>query len=91
MSSEGPEEESLEFNVKFCPIEQTLTNPFIDHFTGYTTRSEDDGSVKGGLVRSDPGGFVLSAEYALHAEKLYRFQPREGDIWITTFPKCGNT
>ena len=90
MSSAGTEDESLEFNVKFHPIEQTLSAPFTDHFTGYTTRSEDDGSLEGGLVRSDPGGFVLSAEYALHAEKLYRFQPRESDIWIATFPKCGN-
>ncbi len=91
MSSPGAEEreQSLKFDVIFHPIEQTLIAPFTDHFAAYTTRSEDDGSLKGGLVRSDPGGFVLMEEYARHAEKLYRFKPRESDVWIATFPKCG--
>jgi len=57
----------------------------VYHFVGYTNPS-----FKGGLVRTDPGGMVLYPAIVDHAENLYRFRPRENDVWILTFPKCGN-
>lgn len=67
-------------NVTFKVIEKSLTDKFQAHFPNYTE----------GLVRGEPGGFVLTPEYARHAEKLRNFKPREDDVWIVTFPKCGN-
>ncbi len=87
MPSPSTEEEEIQpkFNVKFHSIEETRTSPFTDHFLGYTNPS-----FKGGLVRTDPGGMVLYPAIVDHAENLYRFRPRENDVWILTFPKCGN-
>jgi len=90
MSSAGQEEDSPRFNVKFQTIKESLTSPFVDDFLGRVNPSDKDGFYEEGLVRSDPGGFVLTAEYARQAEKLYRFQPRKSDVWLTTFPKSGN-
>lgn len=69
----------LELNVKFNVIPKTRLKEFIQQFNGYTT----------GLVRSDPGNFVMTPLYGKHAERLYRMQPRSDDIWLLTFPKCG--
>ena len=66
-------------HVKFEVMPKTLANPFREHFTYYTE----------GLVRGVPGGFVLTPEYAKHAEQLRNFQPRSDDVWIVTYPKCG--
>ncbi len=66
-------------NVKFEVIPKTLTSPFTEHFPNYTE----------GLAKGSPGGFVLSPEYARHAEECLQFQPRSDDVWIVTFPKCG--
>ncbi len=93
MSSSGTDEQAPEFRVTFKSIEQSLTIPFVHHFPLWATRLENDEdgttTFQGGLVRSDPGNLVLNGEYACDAEKVYRFQPRESDVWITSFPKCG--
>lgn len=67
-------------NVEFSVIEKSLTKLFQEHFPSYTE----------GLVRGDPGGFVLSPQYARNAEQLRNFEPRSDDVWVVTFPKCGN-
>ncbi|KAK4026522.1 hypothetical protein OUZ56_015517 [Daphnia magna] len=54
---------------------------FNQLFAGYKT----------GLVKSEPGKFVMTTLYAKHAEILYRMEPRADDIWLLTFPKCGTT
>jgi len=81
--------EYLKFDVKFETIKESLTSPFVDDFLGRVNLSDDDGFYREGLVRSGPGGFVLTAEYARQAETLYRFKPRKSDVWLTTFPKSG--
>ena len=65
--------------VKFDIIEETLQSPFRDIFIGY----------KNGLVHGQPGGCVMSFEYAEHAEKIFKFKPRADDVWVITFPKSG--
>ncbi|KAI9555126.1 hypothetical protein GHT06_017641 [Daphnia sinensis] len=69
-----------EWNVEFRKVEKSLNGDFKEHFPKVD-----------GFVRSDPGGFVMMEEYARHAEKVYRFQPRNDDVWVVTFPKCGTT
>lgn len=32
----------------------------------------------------------MSAAYGENAEKVYQFAPRADDVWLVTFPKCGN-
>ncbi len=66
--------------VKFNVITESKLGPFSDHFPHYG----------GGVVRSDPGGFVLSQEFGRHAHEFFYFQPKKEDVWILTFPKCGN-
>jgi estrone sulfotransferase len=70
-------EESWKFEYHTIP--KTLTESFKELFTGYDE----------GLVRMEPGGFVTSPTYAKHAEKIYRMKPRSEDVWLLTFPKCG--
>lgn len=81
MSSQKGEIVASVSDIKFKLITKTLTNPYREHFPFYTD----------GLVRGEPGGFVLTPEYARSAEKLRNFQLRSDDVWIVTFPKCGNT
>ena len=82
MSSEDNKETALGSAgvVKFEVMPKTLANPFREHFTYYTE----------GLARGEPFGFVLTPEYAKHAEQLRNFQVRSDDVWIVTYPKCGN-
>lgn len=67
-------------NISFTAMPQTQTETFKKLFPGYHE----------GLVRSDPGGFVMSPLYAKNAEKIYHMKPRPDDVWLITFPKCGN-
>jgi estrone sulfotransferase len=71
--------QQLQLKVKFNAIPKTRLKKFNQHFNGY----------KNGLVRSEPGKFVMTPLYGSHAEKLYRMKPRSDDIWLLTFPKCG--
>ena len=68
-----------EFNFKFANIPETLGPQFKQIFTGH----------KNGLIKTDPGGLVIVPRYAVHAEKIYRIQPRKEDVWQITFPKTG--
>ena len=65
--------------VNYNIFEKTLCKEFKEHFIWYAD----------GLVKGDPGGFVLTTEYARNADKVSNFQPREDDVWLVTFPKCG--
>lgn len=69
-----------EWNFEFKHIPKTQLESFKELFTGY----ED------GLVRSEPGGFVMTPAYGRNAKKIYDMQPRTDDVWLLTFPKCGN-
>lgn len=70
----------LELKVKFNVIPKTRLKKFNQLFLGY----------KNGLISSEPGKFVMTPLYGNHAEILYRMQPRADDVWLLTFPKCGN-
>lgn len=65
--------------VKFRNMPQNEWKKLRPHFPGYTS----------GLVKSDPGKFVMNPLYGMHAEKLYRLQPRSDDVWLLSFLKCG--
>nr|CAH0102985.1 unnamed protein product [Daphnia galeata] len=71
----------LQLNVKFNVIPKTRLKKFGQLFTGYPM----------GLVKSEPGGFVMPPPYGENAEKIYRMKPRSDDVWLLTFPKCGTT
>lgn len=57
----------------------TKIPPFTEHFR-----------FPEGLIRCEPGGFVLTEEFGRHAHELVNFKPRKDDVWVVTFPKCGN-
>ena len=66
--------------VQFSLLEKSLTPEFLADFPNYVE----------GLVRGEPGGFVLTKNYAENAEKFINFPMRSDDVWVVTFPKCGN-
>ncbi|KAI9564852.1 hypothetical protein GHT06_008593 [Daphnia sinensis] len=68
-------------NVEFKSIPESLEEPFLKEFPEYVE----------GIVRGDPGGFVLTPHYGEHAEELYNFHVRPDDIWVLSFPKSGTT
>lgn len=68
-----------DWKYEFHEIPKTQEESFKQLFTGYDE----------GLVRSEPGGFVMSPTYGRNAEKIYRMKPRSDDVWLVTFPKCG--
>ena len=68
------------FNVEFKVIPETLEKPFTDLFP----------SFKNGLVRGEPGGYVMPFGFTTEIAKvIYEMQAREDDVWITTFLKSG--
>lgn len=67
-------------NVKFVPIEKSHSESFRKIFTGY----------KEGLVKSVPGGLVMTPNFAENADKIYGIKPKNDDVWLLTFPKTGN-
>ena len=69
----------LQSGVKFTVIPETLQSPFKDHFPAYYK----------GLVRGEPGGFVIHPKYLSNAEKVYNMKVRSDDVWIRTFPRSG--
>ena len=81
MSTEISEEikEKPNLNIKFKLIPETLEKPFKDLFPSYTE----------GLVRGEPGGYVMTAAYTEGAQDVYQLEPREDDAWILGFWKSG--
>ena len=71
----------MELAVKFNVIPKTLLERFSESFPGY----------KSGLVKSEPGNFVMTPLYGTNAEKPYRLQTKREDVWLSTFPKSGRT
>lgn len=71
--------EDRRLDISFELIPETKQEPFTKHFPNYD-----------GLVRGNPGDFVLTPIYAQNANELHNFKPRPDDVWIVTFPKCGN-
>ncbi len=67
------------FNVEFKEIPKSQTESFKELFTGYSE----------GLVKSEPGEFVMTPSYGRNAEKIFLMKPRADDVWLLTFPKCG--
>lgn len=69
-----------EWNFQFESIPKTQSDSFKELFTGYDE----------GLVRSEPNGFVMTPAYGRNAKKIYDMETRQDDVWLLTFPKCGN-
>ena len=68
------------FNVEFKVIPETLEKPFTDLFPSFTN----------GLVRGEPGGYVMPATFTTEvAKEIYEMQARKDDVWIITFLKSG--
>ena len=82
MTSEIPVEFQIEEEHEILDI---TTNKWIqqlmNHCTGY----------KNGFIRVNPSGYVFNAETRKYLQRLRKFEVRNDDIWICTFPKCGTT
>lgn len=76
---EKTQSSNVEFKFQFYPMPDTKIPPFTEHFR-----------FPEGLARCEPGGFVLTEEFGRHAHELVNFKPRKDDVWVVTFPKCGN-
>ena len=72
-------EEVAKTPVRFALIEKSLSAEFRADFPNYPE----------GLVRGDPGGFVLTQKYADNVDSILQFPMRSEDVWVVTFPKCG--
>lgn len=66
-------------------IEDITANCYIQdlmkHLSGY----------KEGFVRIQPSGFVFIKETVQFLDRIRKFEVKDDDIWICTFPKCGTT
>jgi len=74
-------DKDAETPVRFSLLEKTLSADFLADFPNY---------VKG-LVRGDPGGFLLTQKYADSVDDYINFPMQDEDVWVVTFPKCGTT
>jgi len=43
------------------------------------------------MMKSSPMNVMLPQKFEKFAEKIWNFTPREDDIWVVTYPKCGTT
>ncbi|XP_067009621.2 luciferin sulfotransferase [Anabrus simplex] len=69
-------------DIKVEKMTDSLTAELLKHSTG---------SFNNGVSRFGPKGCVLPTPYADWAERIKKFEVREDDVWIVTFPKCGTT
>ena len=69
----------LPLDVKFEIMPETLGGQFRKDFPPYID----------GLVKTVPGGYVITPEFGKNAEDIYNLVPRPDDIYVSTFPKCG--
>ena len=63
---------------------EVLRGPLVDKFLTANQAFHDDG-----IIKIWPPGCALFAEFRHHAEKIRKFTVREDDVWIVTYPKCG--
>ena len=68
-----------ELKIRFLPVAESLNTEFLEHFPAYQS----------GVVRGEPGGFLMSPEYGQNAQKMLQFKPRTDDVWVISFPKSG--
>ena len=66
-------------NVRFPLLEKSQSAEFVADFPNY----------RQGLVRGEPGGFVLTKNYGENADQFLNLPMRSDDTWVVTFPKCG--
>ena len=66
-------------------VEDISSQPEIQDLMKHVFRREK------GFVRVNPQGFVYPAEIVEHLESIKKFEVRDDDIWLCTFPKCGTT
>jgi len=62
---------------------EVLRGPQVDKFKTANQTFHDD------IIIIWPPGCALFAEFRHHAEKIRKFTVREDDVWIVTYPKCG--
>ena len=73
--------EKKRLNIEFKLMPECLEEQFLKDFPAYDE----------GLVRGEPGGFVLTPRYGENAQELYNFHVRPDDIWVLSFPKSGES
>jgi hypothetical protein len=77
---EDDERQIRQLQVEFSLVPGTTGDQFQKDFPAYAD----------GLVYSSPGGYVALPEYPKKAETVYNLKPRADDVYVLTFPKCGN-
>lgn len=84
VASRAPESEPDD-SYRYEIIDETLTDEFKKHFKAL---SFADGLAK---FQVNGGSCVLTPLFAKNnADKVLNYQVRPDDVWIVTFPKCGN-
>ena len=71
---------SVETSIQFSLIERSLSAEYLADFPYYVD----------GLARGEPDGFVLTPSYVAAADVFLNIPLRTSDVWVITFPKCGN-
>ena len=67
-------------NVTFKTVPESLETSFTDLFPAY----------KSGLVRGEPGCYIMPATFTTEiAKEICEMQTRSDDVWIITFLKSG--
>lgn len=63
---------------------EELSGPTYEKF------NKDMVSFKTGFVRVQPHNQVLPRCFLKHEKRIKEFQVRDDDVWVASFPKCGN-
>ena len=65
--------------IKFVPTFESSDPNFCSDFPNYVL----------GTIRSEPGNYITSPPYAKAAESVYHMKLRPDDVFVVSFPKCG--
>jgi len=66
-------------------VENITSNPLIQKLIGASVGHEE------GFMRVQPSGFIYPTVMQQYIDRIKKFEVKDDDIWICTFPKCGTT
>ena len=73
----------MEYPIQGVEVEK------LDENESYKKFLSKQNAYKEGFIRLLPYNQIMPKEYIKYAKRIYDFEIKDDDVWISSFPKCG--